>query len=315
MSLFENILVGVDLSHGDWLASAEGETPSHFACEQAVDLATACASGGQNARLYFLAALELDERTKWLLEQEPDEENTVVTKAETALLHQVQAATKQKVSATSSVVLGRSRVELVREARDGAYDLVMIGTRGHGLLSNVFMGSTALELMRKCTCPVWVVKPHNPGAPQRILVATDFSPVCNSLFDRGVRLANLFDAELHITHVVEEAKRPFLQFTQVADEAVHAAHEQAVSRARDQLDRLASRDDLQSLSKPVVTHLEEGVASSFIAQQAKDLEVDLLLMGTVAWGGVPGLVIGSTASKMLPNLTCSLLTMRPDEVD
>jgi universal stress protein E len=315
MARFQNVLVGVDLSHGDWLCSAEGETPSHFACEQAVDLAAASNAAGHPTKLHFLAALDLDERTKWLLEQQPDEGDNVVHQAETALMHQVAAAAQDGVSATSAVVLGRSRVELLREARDGAHDLVMIGTRGHGLLAGVFMGSTALELLRKSTCPVWVVKPHVEGCPQRILVGTDFSPVCNVLFDYGVELAELFNAELHVTHVVESAKRPFLQFSQVDEQAIQIAHQEAIDRARSQLDALAARQDVAALARPLQVHLEEGVASTVISEQTREFDIDLLMVGTVAWAGVPGLVIGSTAHKLLPELSCSLLTMRPEQVD
>lgn len=315
MALFQNILVGVDLSHGDWLATPDGETPSHFACEQAVDVAVAANAAGHPTRVHFLAALDLDERTKWLLEQSPDEEGTVVKQAEHALRHQVDVAAKEGVTASSSVMLGRSRVEIARQARDGNYDLVMIGTRGHGLLTGMFMGSTALELLRTSSCPVWVVKPHTPGCPQRILVGTDFSPVCHALFDRGVELAQLFDAELYVTHVVEPAKRPFLHFSKVDEQSIQMAHDEAVARAQKQLDALRLRDDVAELNKPLVVRLEDGVASTVITQQTVDLEVDLLLLGTVAWAGVPGMVIGSTAQKLLPDLACSLLTMRPDEVD
>ncbi len=240
MALFQNILVGVDLSHGDWLATPDGETPSHFACEQAVDVAVAANAAGHPTRVHFLAALDLDERTKWLLEQSPDEEGTVVKQAEHALRHQVDVAAKEGVTASSSVMLGRSRVEIARQARDGNYDLVMIGTRGHGLLTGMFMGSTALELLRTSSCPVWVVKPHTPGCPQRILVGTDFSPVCHALFDRGVELAQLFDAELYVTHVVEPAKRPFLHFSKVDEQSIQMAHDEAVARRKNSSMRYAS---------------------------------------------------------------------------
>lgn len=315
MSSFENILVGVDLSHGDWLATEEGETPSHFACDQAVDLAAALRKAGGEAKLYMLAALDLDERTKWLLEEMPNEGPTVLEQAEAALERQVAAAVKEQVPAEGEVVLGSSRVELVNAAKSGDYDVVMIGSRGHGLWAGILMGSTALELLRKSPCPVWVVKPGSTTSPRRILVGTDFSPVCNALLDRGVELAKLLDAELHVTHVVEHARRPFLQFSQVAEEAINKAHDESMARARAKLDELAARPDVASLTKPAVFHLKEGSPSVMLVEQTSELDIDLLLMGTVAWAGVPGLVIGSTAHKLLPALSCSLLTMRPTNVD
>ncbi len=316
MAHFRSILVGVDLSHGDWLASSDGETPSHFACSQAIDLASAISAAGEvKPKIHFLAALDLDERTKSLLSRAPEEESSVVKLAEEALRHQVSAAATVGVEADSAVVLGRSRIELVNAVREGNHDLIVVGSRAHGLLSGVFMGSTALELLRKSLCPVWVVKSHTVGMPRSLLVGTDFSPVCNALFDMAVELAHLFDAQLHVTHVVEAAKRPFLQFSNLAEETIHEQHDQAMALAKERLDALVARPEVANLNKPIEVHLEEGTPSEVILAQTTKLVIDLLLFGTVAWPGVPGLVIGSQCQKMLPSLGCSLLTIRPDEVD
>ena len=310
MADFTNILVGVDLSRGDWLASADGNTPSHFACDQAIALAVAAQKAGTaSPKIHFLASLDLDERTRWLLEQSPDDEQTVLDQAHKALLLQVACASKAGVESDCSVVIGNPRTVLVEKTAEN--DLVMTGSRGHGLLAGMLLGSTSIALLSHSTAPVWVVKPCRAGTPRRIMVSTDFSPVCNKLLDHGVKLAKLFNAELHISHVVEEAKRPFLQFSQVKDEAIAAAHEKAIGNARGQLSDLAARPDVASLSKPAVIHLTDGVPSNVVADQTRVLGIDLLLMGTVAWAGVPGMIVGSTAHKMLATLECSLLTMRP----
>ena len=41
--------------------------------------------------------------------------------------------------------------------------------------------------------------------------------------------------------------------------------------------------------------------------------VDVLVMGTVARGGLDGLLIGNTAERMLRTLTCSILAVKPDD--
>jgi nucleotide-binding universal stress UspA family protein len=40
--------------------------------------------------------------------------------------------------------------------------------------------------------------------------------------------------------------------------------------------------------------------------------VDVLVMGTVARGGIPGMLIGNTAERVLRKLPCSVLTVKPD---
>ena len=43
----------------------------------------------------------------------------------------------------------------------------------------------------------------------------------------------------------------------------------------------------------------------------KQYDIDLLVMGTVARSGIPGLVIGNTAERLLPQVPCSLLAVKP----
>lgn len=310
MGQFSNILVGVDLSKGDWLASASGDTPSHFACEQAVALAAAAKKAGhQQPKVHFVAALDLDERTKRLIAESPADEQTVVRLAEQAIKLQVAEASKQGVVASYSVELGPPATVLVQLAGSEAHDLVILGTRKMGLISGMLMGSTAISLLANRKAPVWVVKPSDTDRPRRLLVATDFSPMCQQLLEYGINLAKLFNADLHVTHVAEDAKRPYLQFSQVDEAAVQRSHQKVLDTAREKLDAIAASEAASQLSKPLATHLREGVPSQVIVEQTNELEIDLLLIGAVAWGGVPGLVMGSTARQMLTSLDCSLLTL------
>jgi universal stress protein E len=314
MRTISSILVGVDLSHGDWLTSSNGDTASHFACEQAIALAaTISKHAGNKPHVHFLAALDLDARSKRLLAETPDGEVTAIELAEKAVRHQVRLASDAGVSSDSEVVVGRPRVELVKRTQGGAADLVIVGSRGHGLLAGMVMGSTALALVHHADCPVWVVKPHDSDKPQRVLVATDFSPTCDRLLTYGIELAKLFGAELHVIHVVAKSPRSFLQFVTVDAGALKREHEDAVRGARSKLDALAARTDIHELQPPAVIHLEEGVASRVIVDKTKELDIDLLLMGAVAWSGMSGIMLGSTAQNLLPALDCSLLTMRDSD--
>jgi len=41
------------------------------------------------------------------------------------------------------------------------------------------------------------------------------------------------------------------------------------------------------------------------------LDVDLMIMGTVARTGIPGFFIGNTAESILSQIDCSVLTIKP----
>ncbi|MDX2428746.1 MAG: universal stress protein [Xanthomonadales bacterium] len=44
---------------------------------------------------------------------------------------------------------------------------------------------------------------------------------------------------------------------------------------------------------------------------AKQIEADLIVMGTVARTGVPGFIIGNTAEAILGQIECSVLALKP----
>lgn len=53
---------------------------------------------------------------------------------------------------------GNPAVEIVAEAEDGSYDMVIIGSHGHGALAGVFLGDNAQRVVRNCKIPVTVIR-------------------------------------------------------------------------------------------------------------------------------------------------------------
>ena len=52
-------------------------------------------------------------------------------------------------------------VEILRCAREGDYDLIVIGTHGRSGLAHVLLGSVAEKVVRKASCPVLTVRPDD----------------------------------------------------------------------------------------------------------------------------------------------------------
>jgi len=53
---------------------------------------------------------------------------------------------------------GNEVEEIVREAHNGNYDLVVIGKHGQNPITDALMGNTARRVVRRCSVPVMVVK-------------------------------------------------------------------------------------------------------------------------------------------------------------
>lgn len=59
-------------------------------------------------------------------------------------------------------------------------------------------------------------------------------------------------------------------------------------------------------------HLRKGAATKVIPETAKELQADVLVMGTLARRGIAGLLIGNTAETILEQVQCSVLAVKPD---
>lgn len=53
---------------------------------------------------------------------------------------------------------GTPFAEIVRVAREGRHDLIVMGTHGHTGLTHALLGSVAEKVVRKAGCPVMVVR-------------------------------------------------------------------------------------------------------------------------------------------------------------
>jgi nucleotide-binding universal stress UspA family protein len=82
--------------------------------------------------------------------------------------------------------------------------------------------------------------------------------------------------------------------------------------------RRASQDAMAAFTKPladrlngVTVQLVEGEPERAISHFLDRNGVDLVVMGTVARSGIPGLVMGNTAERVLQRLRGSVLAIKP----
>lgn len=61
---------------------------------------------------------------------------------------------------------GKPDVEILREARDGRFDLIVLGTHGRTGLKHIVLGSVAERIVRHAPCPVFTVKAVEHSEPE-----------------------------------------------------------------------------------------------------------------------------------------------------
>ena len=215
-----------------------------------------------------------------------------------------------------NVAEGTSFLEIIRQVLREQHDLVITTAEEiKGIRARVF-GATSMHLMRKCPCPVWVVKRAQTRPFARILAAVDpsvYDPKRDSLNPQILQLAGSMArkdaAELHIVHVWSLFGERYLHNSGLTEKQFQEAREYEKEQHKQHFDTLLNRADVTDL-KPHV-YLVEGDPVEFIPKLVTERGIDLLVMGSVGRGGIAGFLIGNTAEEVFNQVDCSLLTLKP----
>jgi nucleotide-binding universal stress UspA family protein len=67
-------------------------------------------------------------------------------------------ASKQGLKATFVNKVGTAAEIIAETAKKGGYDLVVLGSHGHGTLGNLVMGSVATKVLAHCSTPALLIR-------------------------------------------------------------------------------------------------------------------------------------------------------------
>ena len=244
-------------------------------------------------------------------------------------LESAVAPFRSRITIDAKVLMGTAFLEVIREVLRHGRDLVIKAPEDPAWLDRVF-GSDDMHLLRKCPCPVWLVK-HSPSRSyRRILAAVDVGAdhpaperairhkLDVEILELAVSLALSDFAELHVAHtweaVAESAMRGAL--LRRPESEVIAYVEQVRQQHVEGLDDLLN-DVIETQGSDAVRflnprkHVIKGRAQIEIPALAESLAADLVVMGTVARTGIAGLFIGNTAEAILEQIECSVLAVKP----
>jgi len=244
-------------------------------------------------------------------------------------LKELTSTWASKIEIKDKVITGILFLEVIREVLRNDYDLVFKMSDSGGLLSRVF-GSDDMHLLRKCPCPVWLIKHDSPKTYQQILAAVDVDNnypddqistrnlLNHQILEMGLSLALSESAKLHIVHVWdaigEGAMRVgFIQKTEdEVNRYVESIRQRQIHNMDSLIDEIAEkmgRDALEYLQPN--KYLIKGFPRKSVPKVSKEINADLVVMGTVARTGLPGVFMGNTAESILNQLDCSVLAVKP----
>ena len=131
-------------------------------------------------------------------------------------------------------------------------------------------------------------------------------------------MALLESSDLHVVHVWDAIGENLINkvFNDTSEDEVSTYIEEVRQKNKDNLDELMNKliahmgkDALKYIK--FQKHLIKGYVRKEIPLFTKEINADLVIMGTVARTGIPGLFMGNTAESILNQLDCSVLAVKP----
>jgi len=139
---------------------------------------------------------------------------------------------------------------------------------------------------------------------QKILIPYDFSETAGLSLEHAVFMAKLLKAEITLLHIVET-----VSFTSAISHALSGFEKKIEDATIEKLDQLAREIHLkEGISLNVRT--EVGRIYKKICQVAKEMSIDLIVMGTHGASGYQKYSVGTNTSKVVMESPCPVLSVQ-----
>lgn len=184
--------------------------------------------------------------------------------------------------------------EILKAAAEHNADLIVIGSRGHNLVSKLFLGSVARSVIRQTTLPLLLewIEPTASGTQQtceavcrktlrHVLLATDLSTQATAAEDAAIRLARGAE-QIDCLYVME------------ADDS--SASPISSTAAQAALSALVQR--IEAVGGYGNSVLLQGKPFSEIVRYAREQDASLIVVGKRGLNALASLLIGSTAANL-----------------
>ncbi|GKX49998.1 universal stress protein UspE [Budvicia aquatica] len=197
------------------------------------------------------------------------------------------------------------------------HDLLLKAAHQQDRLEAVIFTPVDWHLLRKCPCPVWIVKDQPWPEHGKALVAVnlsseeDFHDELNEkLVKESLKLAAFADStEVQLvsafpsTSINIAIELPEFDPT-VYNNAIRGQFLVSMKALRQKHGIPEER-----------THVEKGMPEDVIPAVAESIDAGIVVLGTMGRTGISAAFIGNTTERVIGHLKCDLLAIKPDDTD
>lgn len=321
---FKKILVPTDFSSGSEIAYSVAQN-------------IADTFGGVVDFIHVVPTLTyLNESIKRLglpLDMEKDIYPKIIEESELKLEKAMDQYLKAKNKGKHIVRINRRPSYAISEyAQKHEYDMIVIGSHGKDQ-TKFIRGGTTERVIRRSHVPVFSVDERfDKSKVKNVLMTTDSSEMSLVAFPLAIAIADAFEANLTLMHVVELygslseelPKSPKKgELVSIYEGIIERINRYLAKKGFDNIhvqrtgvtyeDEVIITDGENSRSIQLSTKIEKGVSAHYEIEAYASDEADVVIMATHGHSGFAHLILGSTAEKVAQYVKKPVITIRPDE--
>ncbi len=237
---------------------------------------------------------------------------------------------------------GNPADKICKIALEEQLDIVITASHGKSGFERLLIGSVTEKLIKIIHCPLLVIRSNGRDFIHRdesgmkltkILVGCDFSADSKLAFDYGLSLAQEFQADLYLAHVIKPTEHVDLKpsdyinvipgdyhiwgttdYFEIQKKVTDVKRERINSlcrRLEKQLDFMVP-EECQASSPPHATVLT-GEPYRELIRYAKEHHIDMIVLGVRGHTLWEKLMVGSTTDRVIREAPCPVLVVRPME--
>ncbi len=213
----------------------------------------------------------------------------------------------------AELLRGRPSKAIVEEAKLWEPDLIVLGSRGHGPVETVVLGSVSAAVVDHATCPVLVARGDHLA---RAILAEDGSPAGVAARDVIGAWSVFAQVPILVVGVVDVAAPWRSGIAPTLFAAAMDVYTEMLATARSTHREIvaATEAHLKAAGRTATGELREGDPADQLRRAATDEAGDLIVMGSRGHVGITRLVMGSVAHAVLTHAHCSVLVVKQPHV-
>jgi universal stress protein E len=192
------------------------------------------------------------------------------------------------------------------------YDLVIKGTHDHDVLKSMIFTPTDWHILRKCPCPVLLVKDHDWPQGGNIIAAVNAGSeqqhhlsLNQRVITKALQMAKMLKAQTHLVNAYPGT--PVNIAIEIPEFNPQEYNSTMKHHHMDAVSALAKQYDIDEQH----CHVKEGMPEDALPGLAAELDAEMVIIGTIGRTGFSAAIIGNTAEHVIDRLDCDVLAVKP----